>query len=72
MCRFSSQQLERDATNMIRRAENAMKCNWNDVNNAFRSTFNLEDKISFAKIDRTFAGRESARPWRLSSRSATG
>ena len=57
---------------MIRRAENAMKCNWNDVNNAFRSTFNIEDKIIFAKIDRTFAGRESARPWRLSSRSATG
>ena len=34
--RFSSQQLERDASNMIRRAENAMKTNWNDVNNAFR------------------------------------
>ena len=34
--RFTSQQLERDATNMIRRAETAMKTNWKDTNNAFR------------------------------------
>lgn len=34
--RFASQQLERDSSNMIRRAENTMKTNWNDTNNAFR------------------------------------
>ena len=34
--RFASQQLERDASNMIRRAETTMKTNWNDTNNAFR------------------------------------
>ena len=34
--RFASQQLERDASNMLRRAENMMRTNWNDTNNAFR------------------------------------
>ena len=34
--RFSAQQLERDATNMIRRAENAMRTNWANTNNAFK------------------------------------
>ena len=34
--RFASQQLERDASNLIRRAENAMKTNWAETNNAFR------------------------------------
>ena len=38
--RFASQQLERDASNMIRRAENTMKTNWNDTNNAFRCNKN--------------------------------
>ena len=34
--RFSAQQLERDAANLIRRAENAMKTNWADTNSALR------------------------------------
>ena len=34
--RFSAQQLERDATNMIRRAENAMRTKWANTNNAFK------------------------------------
>ena len=34
--RFTSQQLQRDSANLIRRAENAMKTNWADTNNAFR------------------------------------
>ena len=34
--RFLAQQLERDATNMIRRAENAMRTNWANTNNAFK------------------------------------
>ena len=40
LLRFSSQQLERDASNMIRRAENAIKTNWNDTNNTFRERIN--------------------------------
>ena len=34
--RFLAQQLERDATNMIRRAENAMRTKWANTNNAFK------------------------------------
>ena len=66
--RFSSQQLERDAGNMIRRAENAMKTNWNDVNNAFRL---FVIKMSCHVESHPEPGSGSRRAWACSSASLT-